>query len=190
MRFNSRTELSNFKLRYKYDGVGHITEVEFELQGRGVETKKLKLSTTTGAVEGIDGFIFKRHSATVVQIGDERLLKTIATDSYGRVVGITFSVWNKELFTQALHYDHRRSRIAESRLKYGANYVQSNFSYTPDGYLEQIALTSQHGTPSVASASKAKYIYDIDGNIKSVFEGETQINIRYVFAYSFLCLQY
>ena len=179
-RFNSRTELSNYKLRYKYDGVGHITEVELELQGRAVETKKLKLSTTTGAEEGIDGFIFKRHSANVIQIGDERLLKTIATDAYGRVIGITFSVWNKELFSQVLHYEPRRSRIAESRLKYGANYVQSNFSYTVDGYLEQIALSSQHGTPSVASATKSKYIYDIDGHMKSVYEGETQINIRYV----------
>src|SRR5699024_6277265 len=71
-RFNSRSELSNYKLRYKYDGVGHITEVEFELQGRGVETKKLKLSATTGAEEGIDSFIFKRHSANVIQIGEER----------------------------------------------------------------------------------------------------------------------
>lgn len=178
-RFNTRSELSNFKLRYKYDGVGHIIETEFELQGRGVETKKLKLSSTTGAEEGVDTFIFKRHSANVIQIGDERLLKTIATDSYGRVVGITFSVWNKELFTQVLTYEHRRSRIAASRLKYGTNYGHSNYSYTLDGYLEQISSSGTHGSSAVSVTSKSKYIYDIDGNIKTVYEGETQLNLRY-----------
>ena len=172
-RFNTRSDMSNYKLRYKYDGLGHVNELEFELNGRGVETKRFKLSSTTGAREGVDGFIFKRHSANVIQIGDERLLKTIATDSYGRMVGITFSVWNKELFSQVIHYEHRRSRIGESRLKYGANLIQSNYTYTMDGHLEQVSIIQ-----GSIGAQKTKYIYDIDGNIKNIYEDDVQINVR------------
>lgn len=174
-RFNSRSELSNYKLRYKYDGIGHINELEFELQGRGVETRKFKFSSSTGAEEGVDSFIFKRHSVNVVQIGDERLLKTIATDSYGRIVGITFSVWNKELFSQVIHYQPTRSRIALSRLKYGINYLHSNYSYTQDGFLEQCTTS---GSSSASPTQKSKYVYDIDGNIKAIVEDGTQFNIR------------
>ncbi|XP_075677439.1 teneurin transmembrane protein Ten-m isoform X1 [Dermatophagoides pteronyssinus] len=174
--FNSRTELSNYKLRYKYDGMGHINVVEFELQGRSIETKKLKYSILTGMEEGVDTFIFKRHSANVVQIGDERLLKTIATDSYGRMVGITFSVWNKELFSQVIQYEQRRSRIAQSRLKYGANYINSNYTYTSSGFLEQVLISGSSTVSNVVA--RLLYGYDIDGNLKTIHEGDKELKIR------------
>ena len=176
--FNSRTELSNYKLRYKYDGMGHINVVEFELQGRSIETKKLKYSILTGMEEGVDTFIFKRHSANVVQIGDERLLKTIATDSYGRMVGITFSVWNKELFSQVIQYEQRRSRIAQSRLKYGANYINSNYTYTSSGFLEQVLISGSSTVSNVVA--RLLYGYDIDGNLKTIHEGDKELKIRLV----------
>lgn len=176
-RFNLRSELSNYKLRYKYDGLGHVSEVEFELQGRGVETKKLKYSPITGAQEGVNSFIFKRHSPTVVQIGDEQCLKTIATDSYGRVVGTTLSVYNKELFSQVLTYETARSRIATSRIKYGGNHLQSNYSYSFDGHLEQNTIVGVVGG-SAASSQRLKYSYDLDGNLVTVVDDKKQVNMR------------
>lgn len=175
IRFTGRSDLSNYKLHYKYDGIGHINEVEFELQGRSVETRKFKYSPITGAQEGVDTFIFKRHSANVIQIGDERLLKTIATDSYGRMIGITFSVWNKELFSQAIQYEQRRSRIGQSRLKYGANYMQNNFTYTNDGFLEQVSIS---GTSTPAVPQISRFHYDVDGNLKTMQEGDNELRIR------------
>lgn len=132
----------------------------------------------TGMEEGVDTFIFKRHSANVVQIGDERLLKTIATDSYGRMVGITFSVWNKELFSQVIQYEPRRSRIAQSRLKYGANYINSNHTYTSSGFLEQVLISGSSSVSNVVARSL--FGYDIDGNLKTIQEGDNELKIRLV----------
>ncbi|KPM11227.1 teneurin-3-like protein, partial [Sarcoptes scabiei] len=181
-RFNSRSELLNYKLRYKYDGFGHCNEIEFELQGRASETMRLKYSSTTGMEEGVDSFIFKRHNANIIQIGDERLLKTIATDSYGRLVGITFSVWNKELFSQVIHYEDRRSRISQSRIKYGSSYWHSNYSYQMDGSLESIVSngspTSSSPTQSLMVTKRSRFSYDIDGNLITMIENEKELKIR------------
>ena len=127
------------------------------------------VSPTTGAVEGIDGFILKRHSASVLQIGDERLLKTIATDAYGRLVGITLSVWNKELFSQVIHYQQHRSRIAGLKLKYGGVHQQVNVTYTPDGFLQDI-----HGQ----AGQRSKFGYDQDGHLVTVIENDSKSTIK------------
>ena len=168
-RFGARSAFNSYKLRYKYSSA-KISEVEFELQGRGVETRKYKRNASTGGVEGIDGFAIVRRNVNSVQITDERSMKTIGTDAYGRPVLITLSVWNKELFSQVIHYYPHRSTISESRMRFGNNYFMNNYTYTVDGFVEQVT------TSSVVS----KYIYDVAGDVKSVWEGDTHMTIRYV----------
>ncbi len=168
-RFGARSVFNSYKLRYKYS-TGKVSEVEFELQGRGVETRKYKRNSATGVTEGIDGFAIVRRNVNSVQMTDERSMKTIGTDAYGRIVVITLAIWNKELFSQVIHYHEHRSRISESRMRFGNNYLLANYSYTVDGFIEQVITTS------VVS----KYIYDVAGDVKSVWEGDTHMTIRYV----------
>ena len=168
-RFGARSAFNSYKLRYKYSSA-KISEVEFELQGRGVETRKIKRNSATGVLEGVDTFEIVRRNANSVQMIDERSMKSVGTDSYGRPVLITLSVWNKELFSQTIHYYPHRSRISESRMKFGNNYLLNNYTYYLDGYIEQVS----------SSSVVSKYIYDIAGDIKSVWEGDTHMTIRFV----------
>lgn len=176
-QFNAQADLSNYRLQYKYDRTGHVSEIELDIRGRNAELKKLRHSTATGIAEGINTFIFKRHSANVMQVGDEKALKTIATDSYGRPVGITLSVGNKEVFAQGLKYEASRSRISELKIKLGSKHLEQRLSYTLDGHLENIVADTVL-SPQKVKTMKTKYIYDIDGNLNTFTGDQAHLTIR------------
>ncbi|XP_023220703.1 teneurin-m-like isoform X2 [Centruroides sculpturatus] len=168
-RYNSRSGLDSLKLKYQYDS--RLSNVELEINGKGASEIKFKYNAETGILEQVQQFLFHKPKINSIFIQDDmrQYSKTIGYDSYGRIVVLAMTLWNKEIYSLSLQYDSR-SRIRKSIMKIGKENspTVTNYSYTIDGFLEEVTGTDIW-----------RFIYDINGNMKSLWEGQHQISLRY-----------
>ncbi|XP_064481660.1 teneurin-m-like isoform X2 [Ornithodoros turicata] len=168
-RYNSRSGLDGAKFRYHYEG--RLSSVELEINGKSSITTKYRYNTESGILEQVQQFLVHRPKMNSIFIQDEarQYSKTIGTDSYGRLIVLGITLYNKEMFSLSLKYDNR-SRVKQTHTKLGKDYVMfsNNYTYTSDGFLEE-----------VSGAQSWRFIYDINGNMKSIWEGPRQISLRH-----------
>ncbi|XP_037506639.1 teneurin-m isoform X6 [Rhipicephalus sanguineus] len=168
-RYNSRSGLDGAKFRYQYDP--RLSSVEVEINGKSTITTKYRYNSESGTLEQVQQFLVHRPKLNSIFIQDEarQYSKTIGTDTYGRLVVLAITLWNKEIFSLSLQYDNR-SRIKHAHTKIGKDHAShtTNYTYTVDGFLEE-----------VSGAQSWRFIYDINGNMKSLWEGPRQISLRH-----------
>ncbi|CAN7975618.1 unnamed protein product, partial [Ixodes persulcatus] len=168
-RYNSRSGLDGAKFRYQYDA--RLSSVEVEINGKTSLTTKYRYNSESGVLDQVQQFLVHRPKLNSIFIQDEarQYSKTIGTDTYGRLVVLAITLWNKEIFSLGLQYDNR-SRIKHVHTKIGKDGSShaSNYTYTVDGFLEE-----------VSGAQSWRFIYDINGNMKSLWEGPRQISLRH-----------
>ncbi|XP_067120237.1 teneurin-m-like isoform X3 [Centruroides vittatus] len=169
LRYNSRSGLDGAKFRYRYES--KLTTVEVEVNGKSTMETRYRYNTETAVLEQVQQFLVHRPKINSIFIQDDmrHYSKTIGLDVYGRIVVLAVTLWNKEIFSLSLTYDSR-SRIKQSQTKIGRDggSVLTNYTYTVDGFLEE-----------VNNNDVWKFIYDINGNMKSVWEGKRQVSLRY-----------
>ncbi|CAN7937034.1 unnamed protein product [Ixodes hexagonus] len=168
-RYNSRSGLDGAKFRYQYDA--RLSSVEVEINGKTSLNTKYRYNSESGVLDQVQQFLVHRPKLNSIFIQDEarQYSKTIGTDTYGRLVVLAITLWNKEIFSLSLQYDSR-SRIKHAHTKIGKDGSShaSNYTYTVDGFLEE-----------VSGAQSWRFIYDINGNMKSLWEGPRQISLRH-----------
>ncbi|KAG8175100.1 hypothetical protein JTE90_024602 [Oedothorax gibbosus] len=168
-RVSSRSALSNAKFRYQYEG--HLAIVEIEIGGKVVGETRYRYSPQSGSMEQVQQFLIHRPKINNVFIQDDQrhFSKTIAHDSYGRISLLAISLWNREVFSLSIRYDNR-GRLQQLATKSGhdAPVETNNCTYTPDGYLSD-----------VSGRRKYRFLYDVNGNMKTFWEDDHQITLRY-----------
>ncbi|KAL3212092.1 hypothetical protein MRX96_008338 [Rhipicephalus microplus] len=168
-RYNSRSGLDGAKFRYQYDP--RLSSVEVEINGKSTITTRYRYNSESGTLEQVQQFLVHRPKLNSIFIQDEarQYSKTIGTDTYGRLVVLAITLWNKEIFSLSLQYNNR-SRIKHVHTKIGKDHAShtTNYTYTVDGFLEE-----------VSGAQSWRFIYDINGNMKSLWEGPRQISLRH-----------
>ncbi|XP_022239152.1 teneurin-m-like isoform X2 [Limulus polyphemus] len=168
-RYSSRSGFNGAKIKYRYDG--RLSSVQVEVNGKTKTETIYRYNSETGVLEQVKNFRVYRSNINNVFIQDDTKhnSKVIQMDSYGRIVVLAMTLWNKEVFSLNLQYDNR-SRIIQTLLKIGrdASVIVTNYTFTIDGFLE-----------SVTGSQTWRFIYDINGNIKSIWDGLRQIPLRY-----------
>ncbi|XP_076362879.1 teneurin transmembrane protein Ten-m isoform X2 [Tachypleus tridentatus] len=168
-RYSSRSELDGAKIKYRYDG--RLSSVQVEINGKTKTETNYRYNSETGLLEQVEHFLVHRPKINSIFIQDDTRhnSKTIGIDPYGRIAMLAMTLWNKEVFSLTLLYDNR-SRIKQTQSKIGkdGSFIVTNYTYTMDGFLERIS-----------GSQTWRFIYDINGNMKSVWEGLRQISLRY-----------
>ncbi|KAF8782814.1 Teneurin-m like protein [Argiope bruennichi] len=168
-RVSSRSALSNAKFRYQYEG--HLTIVEIEIGAKVVGETRYRYSVQSGMLEQVQQFLIHRPKINNVFIQDDQrhFSKTIAHDSYGRISLLAISLWNREVFSLNIRYDNRgRLRQMSTKAGYDVGVETVNCTYTPDGYLSEVAGRRNY-----------RFLYDVNGNMKTFWEDEHQSTLKY-----------
>ncbi|XP_054706826.1 teneurin-m-like [Uloborus diversus] len=169
LRFSAQSKLNSVKYRYRYEG--QVTVVEIEAAGKIVADARYRYTGQSGALEQVQQFLVHRPKVHNVFIQDEQrhFSKTIGLDAYGFISLLAVTLWNREVFSLSIHYDNRgRIRQTQSKAEQDVGTETVEYTYTPDGFLGE-----------VQGRRRFRYLYDVNGNMNSYWNGERQITLRY-----------
>ncbi|RXG62290.1 Teneurin-m, partial [Armadillidium vulgare] len=171
VRFGPAVPLNAAKMRFLYDGNARPRRVEIEINGKELPDYEMKYDMIRGTLENIDDMKItrSRNNKTVIQDSRKTVFRVSNYDSYGRIQEETLTIHGRLLHRLRYAYD-LRGRLASKTTWRGPGSLeyQSNYSYTPDGYLQ-----------SVEGAESWQFRYDSNGNMISVVEGGREITAIY-----------
>lgn len=168
-RVSSRSALSNAKFKYQYEG--YVNLVEVEIGSKVIGEVKYRYSAQSGTLEQVQQFLIHRPKINNVFIQDDQrhFSKTIAHDSYGKISLLAISLWNREVFSLNVRYDNRgRVRQMSTKSGHDVSVVNTNCTYTPDGFLSEVTGHRNY-----------RFLYDVNGNMKTFWEEEHQVTLKY-----------
>ncbi|KAG8184007.1 hypothetical protein JTE90_024464 [Oedothorax gibbosus] len=169
IRFSADSSLNSFKYRYRYEG--QVTVIEVEAAGKVIADARYRYTGQSGSLEQVQQFLVHRPKVHNVFIQDEQrhFSKTIGRDSYGFISLLAVTLWNREVYSMSINYNNRGKVLqTQSKIESDTGVDTTEFSYTQDGYLSE-----------VSGRRRYRYLYDVNGNMNSIWNGERQVTLKY-----------
>lgn len=169
LRYRSKSNFHNVKLRYQYDGSARLRKIEGEINDSALKEVYIRFDNQTGVLQLISDLRIIRNNIleTMLQNPKKHFVNTRQEDNYGRLTQIDMTLRGKTVFTMRLAYDNR-NRISERLIEVAGRREGLNITYTHDGQ-----LMKAEGTHTW------RYVYDENGNIASNTERAFQETLTY-----------
>ncbi|XP_071540810.1 teneurin-m-like [Panulirus ornatus] len=155
LRYGSKSDLHNVKLRFVYDGSARLRKLEGDINSIPLNEVYIRFDNQTGVLQLISDLRIIRNNIleTMLQDPKKHYVNTRKQDDYGRLAQIDMTLQGKTVFMMQLKYDNR-NRISERLIAVGGRREGLNITYTDDGQI--LAVAGPHAW---------WYSYDNNGNI-------------------------
>lgn len=165
LRYGSKSDLHNVKLRYQYDGSARLRKLEGDINSTPLSEVYIRFDNQTGVLQLISDLRIIRNNIleTMLQNPKKHYVNTRKQDDYGRLAQIIMTLKGRTVFMMQLKYDNR-NRISERLIAVAGRWEGLNITYTDDGQIRAAAGTHTW-----------LYSYDDNGNIISnTDKGQTE----------------
>ncbi|XP_063885071.1 teneurin-m-like isoform X4 [Scylla paramamosain] len=156
LRYGSKSDLHNVRLKFIYDASARIHRVEGDINSIPLKEVIIRFDNQTGILNLISDLRIVRNNIleTMLQNPDKDFVNTRLQDHYGRLAEVDMMLQGRTAFMMKLKYDNR-NRISERLIAAAGRREGSNVTYTPDGEILKV-----YGTLNWT------YSYDENGNIE------------------------
>ncbi|KAL7287031.1 hypothetical protein TKK_0018763, partial [Trichogramma kaykai] len=177
IKYDSKIGFNNAHFRYQYDGNARISGIDVDINGKQLQTLRMKYDQNLGVLEGVNDLRVYRNSfnRSVMQDSSKQYFTVSDYDEHGRVKTILMNIRTMDVFRMELEYDNR-NRIKMRRIMIGKESVDKKewtrvdkITYNADGHVLEVAERD----------ISWQYAYDENGNVIGVTERSEKISLGY-----------
>lgn len=177
IKFNSKSGLNNAHYRYQYDGNARISGIDVDINGKQLQSIRLKYNQNLGVLESVNDLRIYRNvfNRSLMQDSSKQFFTITDYDDHGRVKTVLMNVRSMDIFRMELDYDNR-NRIKMRKITLGKDFLEKNeyskiekFTYNADGHVLEVADNENNW----------QYAYDENGNIIGVTEQNEKVTLGY-----------
>ncbi|XP_043476119.1 teneurin-m isoform X2 [Leptopilina heterotoma] len=177
IKFNSKSGLNNAHYRYQYDGNARISGIDVDINGKQLQSIRLKYNQNLGVLESVNDLRIYRNvfNRSLMQDSSKQFFTITDYDDHGRVKTVVMNVRSMDIFRMELDYDNR-NRIKMRKITLGKDFLVKNeyskiekITYNADGHVLEVA----------DNENNCQYAYDENGNIIGVTEQNEKITLGY-----------
>lgn len=155
LRYGSKSDLHNVRLKFIYDASARLRRVEGEINSNPLKEMIIRFDNQTGILNLISDLRIIRNNIleTMLQNPKKDFVNTRIQDHYGRLAEVDMTLQGRTVYMMKLKYDNR-NRISERLIEVAGRREGLNITYTPDGEILKVTGTLRW-----------VYSYDENGNI-------------------------